>query len=341
MKTGTYTYKLMVSGALVSLAGFMFSCGQTTQNTTQQNSKNALLPSEVVIKYEHSLLTPQEAEKLKGVDYVPFVKKMATAIKNGLAVYDPMDRSKTMDQQNIDYLLNDRTDTLLSISEQTLDTLPTIKKYHFVAGDVKRLVLKEKWFFDAENFSMDKSVVEYAPIRVSETEVAPNSFETKKQMLFWLKDKGSDKTLLAENVTYEFDLYNSDNPSWVESLSASRLINIILSNVLNGKVTAYDFFANEKIALSTDIVKEELGATVENYYVEDEDGNITDTVQVVGNIYPEEIRSVIFVEDWYIDDKMMISKKVKQIAPVRHYYMISEVGDDEIVKKIPFVVDLN
>ena len=198
-------------------------------------------------------------------------------------------------------------------------------------------------YFSKEKFAMTKTVREYAPIRMVKRDLDGNGFDIAKQMLLWVKaDKKSDtRTLLAENVTYEMNLYNQDNPEWLESLSVSRLVDLILSQVMDGKSKAYDFFSNDKVALSTDVIRTNLGATVETYYVENEEKNTPDTVQVVGNIYPDEIRSVIFVEDWYIDDNMMIYKTVKRIAPVRHYHMVNELAEDEVVKKVPFVVDLN
>lgn len=328
------------ASALITL----FSCSSKQQPVQTAAIANDLLPNKVVIKYEHNLAVAEDAEKIKGIDYVQFIENLTGKMKTGdVVARDPSDISKDFQKKDVDYLFAPRQDTLLSIDEQTFDTVPAVKEYRFQPETIQRLVMSEDWLFNAETFSMKKQVLAYAPIKISKKEIAPNSYDIQKRLLFWIKkaDTEKDKQLIASNVTYEFDLYNMTNPSWLESLSVTRFVNILLNSVLEGNVKAYDFFASEKIELSTDIVRENLGATVDNYFVEDANQQVIDTVQVVGNIYPDEIRSVIFVEDWYVDADMMLHKVVKRIAPVRHYYLLNDLAEDEIVKKIPFVVDLN
>lgn len=330
-------------GALL-FAGALTSCSGSSTSESKTPVANDLLPTEVVVKYEHELLIAPDAEKIKGIDYVAFVTSLAEKIKaKKIDVYDPLDKTKKLDEKNLSYIFDDRVNRTSMIDEKTFDTIVKEVPYKFDPASVQKLVFREEWNFSKEKFAMTKTVREYAPIRMVKRDLDGNGFDVAKQMLLWVKaDKKSEtRTLLAENVTYELNLYNQDNPEWLESLSVSRFVDLILSQVLDGKSKAYDFFSNDKVALSTDVIRTNLGATVETYYVENEEKNVTDTVQVAGNIYPDEIRSVIFVEDWYVDDNMMIYKTVKRIAPVRHYHMVNELAEDEIVKKVPFIVDLN
>lgn len=332
-----------VFGALLT-AGALASCSGTSESGSKPATVNDLLPTEVVIKYEHELLVAPDAEKIKGIDYVAFVTSLAEKIKSKkLEVYDPLDKTKKLDGNNLSYIFDDRVNRTSMIDEKTFDTIVKEVPYKFDPASVQKLVFREDWNFSKEKFAMTKVVREYAPIRLVKRNLDGNGFDIAKQMLLWVnaEKKSDNRTLLAENVTYEFSLYNQDNPEWLESLSVSRFVDIILSQVLDGKSKAYDFFGEEKVALSVDVVRTNLGATVETYYVENEDKSAPDTVQVAGNIYPDEIRSVIFVEDWYVDDNMVIYKTVKRIAPVRHYHMVNELAEDEIVKKVPFIVDLN
>lgn len=334
----------MWTGVSVLGASMIGCSSQQSQTVATSDVKNDLLPQEVVIKYEHNLAVAKDADKIQGLDYVKFIKDLSSKMIDGsVTVYDPMDDSAPFAKKDVDYLFTDRQDTLLDIDENTFDTVPIVKSYTFDPSELQRLVVTEDWFLNSQAFEMTKNVLEYAPVKIIRRDLGNDNYEMQKQLLFWVKpsEGASDKKLLASDVTYEFDLYNMSNPNWMESLSVSRFVAVILNNVLEGKVKAYDFFSEEKVALSVDIVRENLGATVENYFVEDETATVVDTVQVVGNIYPDEIRSVIFVEDWYIDDNMMISKVVKRIAPVRHYYMLNDVAEDEMVKKVPFVVDMN
>lgn len=333
----------LVFGALL-LAGTLASCSGSSCSESTTASSNDLLPTEVVVKYEHELLVAPDAEKIKGIDYVAFVTSLAEKIKSkSLVVYDPLDKTKKLDDKNLAYIFEDRVNRTSMIDEKTFDTIVKEVPYKFDPASVQKLVFSEEWNFSKEKFSMSKTVREYAPIRLVKRDLDGNGFDIAKQMLLWVNaDKKSDnRTLLAENVTYEFNLYNQDNPEWIESLSVSRFVDLILSQVLDGRSKGYDFFSEDKVALSLDVVRTNLGATVETYYVENEEKDTPDTVQVTGNIYPDEIRSVIFVEDWYVDDNMVLYKTVKRIAPVRHYHMVNELAEDEIVKKVPFIVDLN
>lgn len=328
----------------VLFAGALVACSDTQPSDAKSSSNNDLLPTEVVVKYEHELLVAPDADKIKGIDYVAFVTELAEKIKaKKIDVFDPLDKTKKLDDNNLSNIFDDRVNRTSMIDEKTFDTVVTEVPYKFDPSSVQKLVFREEWNFSKEKFAMTKTIREYAPIRLVKRNLDGNGFEVAKQMLLWINaDKKSDsRKLLAENVTYEFNLYNQDNPEWLESLSVSRFVDLILSQVLDGKSKAYDFFADDKVALSVDVVRANLGATVETYYVENEEKNAPDTVQVLGNIYPDEIRSVIFVEDWYVDDNMVIYKTVKRIAPVRHYHMVNELAEDEIVKKVPFVVDLN
>ncbi len=325
-------------------AGLFSACSNNNSTTENVVPVNDLLPQEVIVKYEHELVVAEDAEKIKGIDYVAFVSDLAAKITSkAVAAYDPMDKSKLLNDVDISYVFDSRTNRTVNIDENTFDTVVTETPYVFDPSSVQKLVFREEWNFSKEKFIMTKKLLQYAPIRIVKRNIDGKGLDLAKQMLLWIncEKKTDDRKLLAENVTYELNLINQDNPEWMESLSVSRFVDILLSQVLDGKRTAYDFFSNDKVALSIDVVRANLGATVETYYVEDDDKNVVDTVQITGNVYPDEIQSVIFVEDWYVDDNMVIYKTVKRIAPVRHYRKVNELAEEEIVKKVPFIVDLN
>jgi hypothetical protein len=330
-------------GSLAAIAASaMVSCSSCPQEKTQPH--NHLLPSEITVKYEHQLIVPQDAEVLKGIPASEFISALAQKITSGeISVADPLDVSKHLTADKIADIFNQHTDSLIDISEETLDTIITLSKREFKPSDVQSLIIYENWAFNADEFSMQKNVIEYAPIKAVRRKLGDESgMELLKYLLFWVpsENTGAQKKLLASNVTYEVELYNANNPSWMENLSASRFIDLIISNAVSGKHKAYDFFETDKIALSKEIIMNSLGASTETYYVEDDNGQVIDTVQISGRIHYDEIRSFIFVEDWYIDEQMRLSKIVKKIAPVRHYYMAFDNSETEMIKKILFSVHL-
>jgi len=322
-------------------------CGET-KGSNSQNS-NDLIAQDVKIKYEHTLSDTLFPDKFSTLDINAFVNTFVdNCLEKEYPIYDPFDFSKKLPKNEILNCMGTRVDTLIDINEKTLDTVVTIKENSFNKKELTRLFMEEKWSFNKESFTMTKEVTKYAPIRVYMKDKPGVQKELVKNLMFWVKpnkeDRG-DKTLIVENYAYEFDLYNASHPDWMQNLSVSRFVNIILDKVLSGDVKAreFDFLSNNNKVLSVSEAKERLGATIENYFTENEKTGEIDTVQVIGNIYPDEIRGVVFIEDWYIDyTNLELTKKVKRIIPIRKYDRVDEAtGEIDEVKTIPFYVELN
>jgi hypothetical protein len=85
-----------------------------------------------------------------------------------------------------------------------------------------------------------------------------------------------------------------------------------------------------------------MGETTKLYSVENQKTEKFDTLRINAKMDLDEIRSLIFVEDWYIDwNTLAIYKTVKSVAPVRVYTSSHNGEEDEIEKKIAFIVHFN
>lgn len=333
---------------LTFLVPIAFAIASCTNNCPEESGSvssngNDLLPNTVKIKYEHNLTDSLFTDRYSVFELSSFVNNFVEkALTEDLPLYDGLDVSHKISKDEIQSTIGKRIDTLVDIDINTLDTVVTIVENSFNKQELTRLFMLEEWSFNKEKFKMTKEVSRYAPIRVYLKDKGSAQKELVKNLLFWVKKKEEPKSkkLLVKNYAYEFDLYNMSNPDWLQDLSVNRFVDIILNSVLEEKVTAYefDFFSKEEKKLNLTEVRERLGATIENYVTDD-----MDTVQVIGNIYPDEIRSVIFVEDWYLDESTMaIIKDVKRIIPIRKYDRVDETtGEIEEVKTIPFFVNLN
>lgn len=337
----------LIGGTLVFAAG-LWSCTSKTcnENTSEVND---LIQKDIEIKYEHKLTIPEGTEVLKTFDYPAFVAELFKKTKSGAyTVYDAQNLAKKLSAAEVGEILNTHLDTTKEINVKTFDTVVNVKRDSVSLNQIERLVFTEKWYFNKARFVMEKKVINYSPVQLYYKGAVDSLGEKDmvKKMLFSYKYNDSVRKpfdqlqLLATDVTYEFDLYNSKVPEWLTAINPTAFVNLILSKVIDEKYPVYDFFDRKK-QLGVGEVKENLGATVEHYLYDNEKTGKVDTVEVVGNIYPDEIMSLIFVEDWYVDKANgCIYKKVKSIAPVRQYYRSYENGDEDLVKKIAFIVNL-
>jgi len=336
--------KIQLFGLCISaLALITSSCSNQGQYCTD----NDLIPKEVKVKYEQNLVVPDGSDAFKSIDRKDFVDKvLAAALTGKVKLYDQLDLDKQLSSGELNKIVGTWNDTLVGIDEKKVDTTLVVRQMSFNKDELARILFVEKWYFNSQRFVMTKDVEKWCPVRVYQKQVDSVQSEEIKKMLFWVKQETDTNnrpnlTLLKENVSYEFNLTNESVPEWLTDLNSERFVSIILDNVLAGRVVAYDYF-DQKKRLSNKEIRESLGETVKEYFVENKKTGGYDTVQVFSKFFPEEITSVLFVEDWFIDwNTLRIEKKVKSIAPIRKFMNYHENGDEEIEKKIPFIVHLN
>lgn len=321
----------------------LFSCS-TVENHCNDND---LIPKEVKIKYEHNLLVPEESDVYQSFDKNEFVDKLIDiALSKKVAVFDQQDTARELSKEEVNKIVGQWNDTLIGVDEKKADTVLIVKTNGFNKNELVRLLIEETWCFNASKFTMTKDVKRWCPVRAFSKPIDSIQTEEVKKMLFWVKQNGSqfDKgnvSLLKENVSYEFSLTNENVPEWLRDFNHERFISLLLQQTLGDKVPAFDFF-DQKKRLSNAEIRENLGETTKYYFVENKETGNYDTVIVSGRFFPEEITSVLFVEDWYIDWRNLhVFKKVKSVAPVRHYINYRDNGDEDVEKKIPFIVHFN
>ncbi len=333
MKQNSFFYLLAVIA--------LWSC----QNQSKQQD-NALLPSEIIIKYETELNAPDGSQVISSLEKTDFVSKLINTVLSGkVAVYEPLDTAKNIVKSNLTKLIGTWNDTLIAIDKKTTDTVMVVRTNYFNQKELRRILFEESWSFNSQKFTMKKDIRSWCAVRVYNKQIDSVDSEEVKKMLFWVKQKPNEKrpsncTLLKSGVITEFSLYNQNVPEWLQDLNPKRFIQILLDNIYNKKVIAFDYF-DQKKQLTEKEVKENLGETAKIYSIENKKTETYDTLRLTTKIDLEEVQSVLFIEDWYIDwNTLHIFKQVKSIAPIRTYLTSHDGYEDEIEKKIVFLVHL-
>ena len=132
-------------------------------------------------KFNHSLYYPLEPK----VEYQSLFDVILTGVDEGtITAYDPIDDefNYPLSKKEVYSILSDTTlEILESFEGEGYDTLTVINEIS--AGDMRRYVIKEEWFFDKQRSVIDVRIVGIAPQAVKLDE---DGNELGRQTLFWI-----------------------------------------------------------------------------------------------------------------------------------------------------------
>jgi hypothetical protein len=210
----------------------------------------------------------------------------------------------------------------------------------------------ENWLVNLEEPLFHKEIVAYLPIRdyyiPSEDEL---KMEKQRRLLFMVIPgrsagmqantvKAGDYSLICNDISYELGLYNKPYSDYIysneipagidreeyeewmyhhfdfyEFFNRDFFLNVLLTAILNGELTAYQ-------------VEEPLHPLSSGQLEE------------LQRIETEEINSVIFYEDWYLDlASLAMEKAVKRVVLVRHVRDYDEYTGEYIrTRKVPLLL---
>lgn len=200
-------------------------------------------------------------------------------------------------------------------------------------SEIKSIYFEEEWSMDTtEPFMFEKNVLSWYPVRYFKRD---GSDLEEKKLIFRVK-QGNPIELLAKNVISEHNLYDSIPLPFTKNLDAFTLAELLINKATSGKTKVWDPMNVEK-ELTISEIEKNLGVVTDTAFVDDP--NTGETVMKVFRveIMPEEIASIVFVEDWYYDPTTFAIKKViTGIGPVRHYMK----NDGEMAKTVVFMIYL-
>lgn len=282
----------------------------------------------------------------------PFVNRMMNKVLTGeILAYQPepfypdANSQHTISRNAIKDKFEVKIDTIVFInSKNEHDTV--FPRRDIDKNRVKTLHCIEEWFLNDSAFDMQKKVNDILPVITTYPDTDTLHRFPSDVFLFRLpnaeKDQHSSENqeFICTSV-YEFplitpnenNLYFSASPYW-NWHNREQFIHIILQKVLTGQKTAYDFFTSDSLPPAT--ILKRFDALNDTIYRTNAQGD-TITKVIEKEIYYPEIKSVIFIEDWYASpDNMHITKNVRAVALVRHYFE-SAVQNTE-VKEVVFTV---
>lgn len=213
----------------------------------------------------------------------------------------------------------------------------------------------EKWSFDVEKFEFTKDVIGYQSINKFIDERWKDTIYKSNYSLIYKGNNNKSKYLPYKKVRCEFffenyknyylfddfyfspDTYSENKFSpFFSSYSKFVLVNSLIEKVFMEDYPVFDFYSGDTIPKIQAFSN--LGAKFEKGFFE-----AYECGGVYGYIYKNfditEIRSVIFIEEWYINtENLHIKKEVIGIAPVRTYYKEQDIEQKHPLKTIPFII---
>lgn len=341
---------------LVILIAAFASCSQTAEKTCTHDKQkesscqvqNALLPRDVIIKHEFDLNNDNHPEWLEGLASDELVRLMfEKAIQGELQVAQP-------DYYGYQSEIKEKIspgEIAMAMGVEKDSMGKVMKKL----GEVNQLMFVESWVFDQKNFHLYKYPKGLHPVREFYKEEG-NEYVNRLVFKVCYQDTipFDELELFAQDVKYEFGLYNEDfysfnldSEEWRKrfeiwyfrkndgriNFNGQKFVDIILEEVMNGNVQAYSPQDPTK-KLSIDEIEVAFDATEEVMQVTDPETEKKVTRTIKKQINPQEINTVIFTEDWYIDRyRMYLRKKVKSITLVRHYFdnNMKEMNSKEVL----------
>ena len=252
----------------------------------------------------------------------------------------PLKQLKDLNLTNADFLASN----MENLSNTSKDSIYNNIENKEIAG----ISSNEKWYFNPSTYNFYKKVISYAPFYTFLPDEMP--VFKKLPLIYSGSDNNKpDKNTHFRSVTYEhkydnfenyFDnneVFESKNPLFYDPYSYRFFKDILHTDVVSGKVKVYDFNTNQY--LDSLKVQNSLTYRIDTVLVENDWGELNE-VEIHELLTPEMIKSVIFMEDWFINpENFAINKKVNAIVPV--YYLLINEQPAVYEKRMPYIIYLD
>lgn len=150
-------------------------------------------------------------------------------------------------------------------------------------------------------------------------------------------EKNSPDDLIRHDNTIIYEtkiIPEGENYNWMGNLNRTKLLEKILEQIKSGQLKAYDpFFFDKDKPLAWDEVEKNLGSFTDTLDVASTETNEIQQKVVHEDYDLSEIKSLIFIEEWYFDEQNHLQKNLLGLAPVRHIVKSENVSS----KRIAFV----
>ncbi len=218
-----------------------------------------------------------------------------------------------------------------------------------VEGKTVGIQTHETWYFDAEAYTFTKEVFAYALfskyLKNDDPRHKLNGFVLNHPETLNPSDMKHIKSLkyevgyddyyrFTESLSADFE---NDKPLFYNQFSTQKFKDIIMEDILTGKITAFD--TETKSALNIEQFNGKLVAdSILIETINSDIGELTLQLSPI-SVNSDNIKSLIFEEDWYLNtETLQLQKIVRSISPVFYY---PEAEDGEYRKMTPFYIVVN
>lgn len=297
---------------------FLFSCNlrdkDSKDDVTKMTDNNVLLAEKVEVKDLIEIENKDNPEWLSGFNRSTFFENIFSKVFSGefTKCYYNFSESDTgrfsivgiKERMGATDVINKESNTKDTIANELYPNLSQLKYIYFF----------EEWHFDKETLIFSKFVNAWSPVRVYFKDGHYKKEDARKRLIFIVKkDSLSDpRREIAKDFTYVFEFDRSELSSvfFRKGLDKFGFLKFILDNLQSGKLKAYDpiyLVDKSKREFTTEQLKNYAGI---NFNYEE---------------FNDEVIKLIFIEDWYFDDKTFnFAKKVKGIGFIAKRYQNGE-----------------
>jgi len=350
-------------------ANFIF--GQSTKKT-----KNSLIPDKFTIINTVNLTDSMNPDFMQNYPTINLTDMVLGKVFNSeVAAYNySIEDDKIYDTLNlteVNLKLGGGVEEIYMEDIETGEFITRKVERSFDPSEIVKYRFFEEWILDAKNFKFTKNIIAYSPVRKFYGTEDYEQSEPRYQIAFTifndkrgqLKPAKTDKWTLFTKAIYEVPLVEdplkkypllrdtllklqyadyfvveNENSPFLNSITQRNVAQLFYAKAMDPNTIAFDmdgFYRNQVQ------VNEAFG--VKDEFYSDYDINTGDEIQKVvkSQFQPMEIRSLLFFEDWYINEStLQIDKRITAIAPVR-YYMRDESEGEFDIKQIPCVLYTN
>lgn len=354
---------------ILLIVGGIAGCKQPVVNP---ETKNDLMPEALRIVYSVNLQDTIFPDNYKDVSEKKFINTIMDNVCSGKTqAFKAFDASEYYPYSIYESEKIDVAEIKKRLSKgkfaENVDKAPL-----YTEEELKTVLFIEDWFFNKQDFVFEKDVIGIVPVRsfygdddtlkqfprmMKICRILPFKNQTDESI-----KKSKEKLVLTKKVEYEFFFNQTEallqqidsacfqcvknNGEVLEdyfaphfnTLVRKKLVNMLIEEVISKKRKAYDPWDKETVMPAKEIMPR-LGAKSETIMVQDENTGELIKQEVEGFADKTQIKSVIFVEEWYLNtETLYMEKKVKGIIPIRHYYKEDDIDQEFPVKKKVFLV---
>jgi len=250
--------------------------------------------------------------------------------------------------------------------------MQTVKYFETSANpnEIVKYRFQEEWKLDEKNFKFTKNIISYSPIRKFFKDDDPDMISPCYKIAFTIfndkrgqiKPVKTDKWTLLTKAVYEvilvenfkqkypelsnsfsnlsnedYTVFENENSPFLNSITQQKMALLFYKKAMDENTITY---SSEGFYQPKQSINDALN--VRDVLVSDYSENVEVLKKIHYDFNPQELKSILFFEDWYINEAtLQFDKRITAIAPVRYYFREDDYDDNSHLKRVPFLIYTN